>query len=167
MIRSAKISDLDALTGLVKSCISDMKASGVEQWPDWYPNRDTLKKDILESVLFIAETEKGIAGMVSLSPEVPLAYKAISWNLKSGKVNSIHRLAVHPQNKTPGLAKKLVEFVEHLAKKQGYQLIRLDTYSKNMAANKFYRKMGYQYVGDIHLKFMPDGYHCFEKALYF
>lgn len=142
-----------------------MRIKGIEQWPNWYPDKNVLRNDILSSVLFVTEYKSRIIGMVVLSPEVPEVYKSIPWEYKSGKVNSIHRLAVHPVFKTPEMGKKLVEYVEGLAKKQGYDIIRLDTYSKNSAADKFYRKMGYQYAGDIHLKFMPEHYQCFEKAL--
>ena len=103
--------------------------------------------------------------MIVLDPEVPEEYNNIKWEFSSGSVNSIHRLAVHPENKTPGLAKELVTHVEKIAIKNGYNLIRLDTYSKNIAADRFYRKMGYQFAGNINLKFMPEHYHCFEKAL--
>jgi len=165
MIRRAEQSDIEPLIALVKDCISHMQIKGIEQWPDWYPDRDILSGDILKSNLFIAENEKKIIGMVVLSSEVPDVYNSVIWKLKSGKVNSIHRLAVHPSLKTPDTAKLLVKFVESLAKNRGFHIIRLDTYSKNIAADKFYRKMGYQYTGDIHLKFMPEHYHCFEKAI--
>ena len=165
MIRRAEISDLGQLSSLVKDCIKDMKAKGLEQWPDWYPDKEVLGHDITGSDLFVAQMENKIIGMVVLNPNVPEVYKTIRWKYKSGRINSIHRLAVHPKNKTAGLAGKLVGFAENLAKKTGYNIIRLDTYSKNIAADRFYRKMGYQYAGDINLKFMPEHYHCFEKAL--
>jgi ribosomal protein S18 acetylase RimI-like enzyme len=165
IIRRAGISDLKSLQPLVKDCISDMQAKGLEQWPDWYPDENVLNNDINESSLFVAEEKDKIIGMVVLNPEVPEIYKTIQWKINSKKINSIHRLAVHPIYKTPGLAKELVKYVEELASRNGYTAIRLDTYSENMAANKFYRKMGYQYAGDINLTFMPGPYHCFEKAI--
>ena len=165
MIRSAEKSDLESLYSLIKDSIDDMQIKEIEQWPDWYPNITILRNDILKSVLFVAEFKSRIIGMVVLNPEVPVVYESIKWKYNSGKVNSIHRLAVHPEYKTAGLAKNLVDYVEQIAKNKGYNIIRLDTYSKNTAANKFYRKMGYQYAGDINLEFMPEHYHCFEKAL--
>jgi len=142
-----------------------MKIKGLEQWPDWYPDKNDLLNDIKTSCLYLAEKDREIIGMIVLNPEVPKEYDTIKWKFTFGPINSIHRLAVHPTNKTPGLAKELVTHVEKIAKNKGYHLIRLDTYSKNIAADKFYRKMGYQYAGDINLKFMPEQYHCFEKAI--
>lgn len=165
MIRIAVESDLEAVFTLVKHCIRDMKEKGIEQWPDWYPDKSILLNDIKSSGLYIAKKDQEIIGMIVLNPEVPKEYNTIKWKFPSGPINSIHRLAVHPENKTPGLAKELVTYVENIANKEGYKMIRLDTYSRNIAADKFYRKMGYQYAGDINLKFMPEHYHCFEKAL--
>lgn len=165
MIRLAIESDLDAIFTLVKHCNKDMRIKGLEQWPDWYPDKNDLLKDIKTSGLYLAEKNQEIIGIIVLDPEVPKEYNTIKWRFTSGPVNSIHRLAVHPKKKTPGLAKELVTYVEKIANENGYNIIRLDTYSKNIAADKFYRKMGYQYAGDINLKFMPEHYHCFEKAL--
>jgi ribosomal protein S18 acetylase RimI-like enzyme len=165
MIRIADESDLKAVFDLVNCCIQDMKTKDLEQWPDWYPNKNILLDDIKASGLYLAEKDQEIIGIIVLNPEVPEEYNTIKWKWSSGRVNSIHRLAVHPENKTPGLAKELVRYVEGIANKKGYNIIRLDTYSKNIAAGKFYRKMGYRYSGDIKLKFMPEHYHCFEKAL--
>ena len=121
--------------------------------------------DIAQSTLYVSETNGKITGMVVLSPEIPAEYKTVLWRQNNGKVNSIHRLAVHPKLKTHGLAKKLLEFVESLAKARGYSIIRLDTYSNNPLARNFYIRNGYQYSGNIHLEFMPGLYHCFEKAI--
>lgn len=165
MIRKAKQADLDNLYHLIRYCISDMQSKGFEQWPDWYPNKRVLSDDIFTSSLYLAEKNQEVIGMVVLNPDIPEAYNNVSWKICAKKVNSIHRLAVHPELKTPGLANELVTYVEHIARKNGDEVIRLDTYSKNSAAVKFYQKMGYQYTGNIHLKFMPEHYRCFEKAL--
>ena len=165
MIRLAVKSDLNAVFTLVKHCDLDMRIKGLEQWPDWYPDKNDLSKDIKSSGLYLAEKNKQIIGMIVLDPKVPKEYNSINWKFTPGLVNSIHRLAVHPEKKTPGLAKELVTHVEKIANNKGYNIIRLDTYSKNLAADKFYRKMGYQYAGNINLKYMPEHYHCFEKTL--
>ena len=165
MVKLATESDLESIFNLVKYCIEDMRSKGLEQWPDWYPDKKDLLNDIKASGLYVVEKGDQIIGMIVLNPAVPKVYKTIKWKFTSGLVNSIHRLAVHPQNKTPGLAKEMVTHVEKIAINKGYSIIRLDTYSRNIAADKFYRKMGYQYAGDINLKFMPEYYHCFEKAL--
>lgn len=142
-----------------------MDEKGIKQWPDWYPNEEIIAEDITKNQLIVAEDKKQIIAMLTLSPEMPDEYKQIKWLITKGKVNSIHRLGVHPLLKTASLAVRIMEYAEKHAKDQGYCSIRLDTYSENTVANAFYKKIGYDYRGDINLQFMPNTYHCFEKSL--
>ena len=48
---------------------------------------------------------------------------------------------------------------------EGYQSIRLDTYSGNPKAMEFYRRLGYTELGTIDLKPEKDKYYCFEKII--
>ena len=43
--------------------------------------------------------------------------------------------------------------------------MRLDTYINNPKAIKFYKRLGYNQLGHIHLKADKDIYYCFEKVL--
>jgi len=118
-----------------------MDEKGVKQWPDWYPNEEDFVQDITKNQLFVSEDRLKINGFVTLSPDCPPEYDAVKWNFNAAKVNSVHRLAVHPSLKTPKLAQKLMLFVEDIARQGGYTHIRLDTYSKNTIANRFYKKL--------------------------
>lgn len=142
-----------------------MDEKGIKQWPNWYPNEDIIAEDITKNQLIVAEEKEQIIAMVTLSPLMPVEYDQIEWRITKGKVNSIHRLGVHPILKTPNLATRIMNYAEDMAKQEGYCSIRLDTYSENTIANTFYKKIGYDYRGDINLQFMPNVYHCFEKSL--
>lgn len=142
-----------------------MDEKGIKQWPDWYPNKDIILDDITKNQLIVAEHNDHIVGMLALSPEVPKEYDEITWKFNKGKATSVHRLATHPLLKTEGLGAALMSYAENEAKNEAYNFIRLDTYSLNSIANKFYRKIGYHYSGDINLQYMPEIYFCFEKEL--
>ena len=142
-----------------------MDDKGLHQWPDWYPNDEIIIEDITKNQLFVAEVQNDIIAIVTLSEDFPKEYDEIVWQVNSNNINSVHRLAIHPHLKTPGLASQMMTYIENKAKSEGYEVIRLDTYSLNTAANRFYTKIGYQYCGDIHLEFMPELYHCYEKEL--
>jgi ribosomal protein S18 acetylase RimI-like enzyme len=43
--------------------------------------------------------------------------------------------------------------------------MRLDTYINNPKAIAFYKRIGYNQLGDIKLKLEKDIYYCFEKIL--
>jgi GNAT superfamily N-acetyltransferase len=142
-----------------------MDEKGIKQWPNWYPNEEIIAEDITKNQLIVAEEKGQVIAMVTLSPTMPSEYEQIEWSITGGKVNSIHRLGVHPILKTPKLAERIMNYAEEMAKQEGYCSIRLDTYSENTVANTFYKKIGYDYRGDINLQFMPNVYHCFEKSL--
>lgn len=142
-----------------------MDGKGTEQWPNSYPNEGIFLEDITKKQLIVVEVEGKIVGMVCLSPDIPKEYENVKWNINKGKTNSVHRLAVHPFLKIKGIASILMSFVEEKARSEGFSQIRLDTYSKNILANRFYKKNGYNYCGDINLQYMPEKYFCYEKAL--
>ena len=164
-IRNANIGDLTQILDLLSLVIRNMDENRLEQWPSWYPNREVIIQDITKNQLFVAEVEGEIGGMVCLSPEFPSEYEKVYWKIVSPYVNSIHRLAVNPKHKSLQLAQLLMSFAERKAKSEGFSLIRLDTYSLNLAANRFYSKIGYHYCGQINLEFMPEKYNCYEKAI--
>ena len=64
-----------------------------------------------------------------------------------------------------GIGKEMMNFAEQLALSQGLTSIRLDTYSGNPDAMKFYIKLGYKQLGQIHLKPGKNEYYCFEKII--
>jgi len=164
-IRIANLKDCPQILELLRLIIRHMDEKGIKQWPKWYPNEQIIIEDITNNQLIVAEEDQLIIAMVTLSPEMPEEYDQIEWSFTKQKVNSIHRLGVHPFLKTANLAQRVMTFAEDMAVKQGYCYIRLDTYSENTKAKLFYKKIGYQYRGDINLQFMPNLYHCFEKAL--
>ena len=142
-----------------------MDEKGIKQWPDWYPNKEIIDSDITKKQLIVAELEGEIIAMLVLSPDLPPEYQSIHWKFTKGKINSIHRFAICPERKSPTLALEMMNFAEKKAREEGYDLIRLDTYSLNLVANAFYKKIGYHYRGDINLEFMPEKYFCYEKAI--
>jgi len=56
-------------------------------------------------------------------------------------------------------------FTENLVIEKGLKSIRLDTYSGNLKAMEFYRRLGYSELGTIDLKPDKDKYYCFEKII--
>ena len=164
-IKTAYKKDLNQILRLLSVIVRHMDEKGIKQWSNTYPNKEIILSDITKNQLIVAELNTQIIGMIVLSPEMPPEYDSIKWSETKGKINSVHRLAVHPVLKTKNLATDLMHFVEKKAKEEGYSAIRLDTYSLNEIANKFYSKIGYHYCGDINLQFMPGKYYCYEKKI--
>ena len=163
-ISQANIEDLPQILAILALCVRHMDEKGIEQWPDWYPNKEVFERDITKKQLFVAKEKGKVLGFVCLSDEMPPEYNEVNWSTKT-PANSVHRLASDPAERSKGVAKRLMDFCEDQARKDGYKSIRLDTYSKNKAANAFYTKIGYRQCGSIHLEFKPEHYPCFEKSL--
>ena len=57
-------------------------------------------------------------------------------------------------------------YCELLAGRQGYDVIRLDAFSENPDALRFYERRGYKFRGRVRFVCKPEGhqeYICYEK----
>ena len=68
------------------------------------------------------------------------------WQIDSDEVIVLHVLAVHPDHRGKGLARRLVENVIEQERKAGKKALRLDVIENNITAEKLYQKLGFQYV---------------------
>lgn len=164
-IRKAKLSDAKRVYEIIVNCKEDMKGKCEEQWPEHYPSMENVIGDIKGDSLYVVEDGKVIACM-SIDKNQPKSYSSVKWKLDDKSPLMIHRIAVLPSEQGKGIAGKLVEFAEDFAKKNNHQSIRLDTYTKNISSNAFYKKKGYVYRGIIRIpEHMSGEYNAYEKIL--
>lgn len=90
-------------------------------------------------------------------------YKEIRWGYEGENVAVIHRLMVHPHHEGKGIAKRLVRYVEELAKNRRYEAIRLDVFVKNPRAVGFYNQQGYEVIDKV--IFRKGEFFCCEKLI--
>ena len=164
-IRKAKISDLDNIMLMYKSCVKGMIVNNIDQWDETYPNIEVISKDIIEKTYYIAEIDKEIIGGINIDKLQDKTYLDINWEDKSNSFLVVHRLAVKEEFWNKKIGKHLMIFTEKLIIENGLNSIRLDTYSGNPKAMNFYRKLGYGELGTIDLKPNKNKYHCFEKII--
>ena len=84
------------------------------------------------------------------------------------KIYVIYTLAVHPDFWRLGIGKKLLDFAEEIARKEGCVSLRLDVVKGNIPAESLYKKCGYKYVGTTSLGYEEYGlpwYNLYEKVL--
>lgn len=165
MIRKANISDIGNIMLMYKSCVKGMIANGIDQWDESYPNTDIILADIKARTYYIAEINGEIVGGINIDEKQDSTYLDINWEDKTNSFLVVHRLAVKEENWGDGVGKELMLFVEDVVNEEGYQSIRLDTYSGNPKAMEFYNKLGYTELGTIDLKPNKNKYHCFEKVI--
>lgn len=164
-IRLAKLSDLENIMKMYNSCVSGMIKNNIDQWDESYPNSDVISEDIKSGSFFVAELNQEIVAGVNIDQLQDPSYLEVNWKDSSNSFLVVHRLAVKEENWGGGTGKKLMIFAEDLVRKQNLKSIRLDTYSGNPKALKFYKRLGYTELGTIDLKPNKNKYHCFEKII--
>ena len=152
IIRKANKSDLGDIMLMYNSCVKGMIANSIDQWDETYPNSEIILSDLKARTYFVAEENGGIIGGINIDEKQDPTYLTIDWKDKSNQFLVVHRLAVKKEFWQIGIGKKLMLFVEEVVGEEGYQSIRLDTYSGNPKAMEFYKKLGYTQLGHIHLK---------------
>ena len=167
MIREATVNDLDAILKITKSCAKKLVSKNIFQWNEYYPNRNVFENDLYNKWLYVTVKENKVIGSVCVSDLIDDEYATVKWLTPNNNNNIyIHRLAVDPVHQGVGYAQKMMSFAEEFAKKNKYTSIRLDTFSKNMKNQKFYKQRGYKKLGEI---FFPNQsmhpFYCYELLL--
>jgi len=164
-IRKANLEDIDNIMHMYNSCVRGMIDEGINQWDSTYPNKQIILNDIKYSTFFVVEINKEIVAGINIDKNQDYTYKSIKWCDTSNSFLVVHRLAVKKEYWNKKIGKKLMLFTEELVINNKLNSIRLDTYSGNPKAMKFYSRLGYKNMGSIQLKINKDHYFCFEKII--
>ena len=164
-VRLAEPSDLDDLLLLLRACVSDMQARGLDQWDDVYPVRATLIDDIQARTLYLAARAgaPALLGALTLNQRQDPEYADVGWQILVEPIAVVHRLMVHPTAQRSGLGRFLMHFAEHEAHRLGCRAIRLDTMDANARALALYRALGYRQAGGV--RFRKGACTCFERRV--
>ncbi len=163
MIRRAKIHELPKIMALTRACGDHMRQQGIYQWNEHYPSAKVFKIDLERNELYTLQKEEEIIGVIAITTLIDQEYEPVKWLTANGNSIYIHRLAVHPDHQGQGHAQTLMTFAEDLAKKEGYNSVRLDTFSQNHRNQRFYEQRGYVKLEDV---YFPEQslhpFHCYE-----
>ncbi len=163
MIRRAKISEIPDIIAISKACAEHMISKGIYQWNEHYPAAKAFKNDIERKELHVLEMNQKIIGTIVISTLIDEEYKPVEWLTPGTKNIYIHRLAIKPSEQGKGYAQQLMDFAENHAKDQGFESVRLDTFSQNKRNQLFYEKRGYRRLEDIfYPKQSEHPFHCYE-----
>ena len=166
LIKKASKQDLDQLLTVVKSCGKNLIDQGIFQWNEEYPKREDLLEDIELQELWKLEDKNSIIGLIVLTENEDTEYHNVKWLTKNKKNLYIHRLAVDPNFQGKGYAQKLMDFAEKYARKNGYNSIRLDTFSENKRNLQFYEQRNYVKLESIYFpKQSAFPFYCYEKIM--
>lgn len=147
VIRKAVSDDLEALMRLLRECVSWMRAGGIEQWDEIYPNRENMSADIAAGTLDVLCDKGGIVACITIDQNMDPLWKDLDWNPDGVPAAVVHRLMVRPSCQGQGIAKQLMRHAEHVAAATGCRSIRLDSFLQNPAAMALYSHLGYRRTG--------------------
>ena len=114
--------------------------------PAWGAERIRWHVRHPESVVLTARSDRTIAGFAIMR--------------YADEVAHLNLLAVEPQHRRRGIARRLVTWLEETALTAGTFLIGLQLRAQNEAAQDFYRALGYHEVGRV-----PGYYQGVEAAI--
>lgn len=165
MTRTAVAEDLPEILRIVALSKQVMLANGNDQWNSDYPGEKDYAGDIEKRQLFVETDENDtVRGVMCLNDDFPEAYEGLRWKTSSPSM-CIHRIAVDTACRNAGVARSLFAFAEQYARQKGIRSIRLDTFSRNIPAQRLFVGMGYEYVGEIYMKGRSIPYRCYEKSV--
>jgi ribosomal protein S18 acetylase RimI-like enzyme len=164
-LRQASSADIPPILEVVRAVVPLMRAAGNLQWDSHYPNAEVFEQDIALGQLWVAESDKSLAGVVALTTDQSPEYVQAGWDITEPAI-VVHRLAVNPEFHGMGVAAALMRQAETVAQERNIARIRADTNRKNLAMQRLLTKLGYAFSGEISLEFRPGlRFLCYEKLL--
>lgn len=161
-IHPAEINDLPQVEAIVHAAIHHMRALGIDQWDEIYPDRELLETDIRQKEMYVIKVGGKICGFITVNDAASPEYSEVDWNI-GGRVAVVHRLTVAPACQSQGLARELMQHAESMAASNGYATIRLDAFAHNLSALRLYERLGYRRAGTVW--FRKGKFFCYEKAV--
>lgn len=119
-------------------------------FPHWkkeiHPSDEMILDSIDKGDLYVLADGEKIAACVIANDEKVEGYADAPWQVDSDDIIVLHVLAVHPDHRGKGLARRLVENVIEQERKAGKKALRLDVIENNTTAERLYQKLGFRYI---------------------
>ena len=141
-------------------------------FPHWkkgiHPSDEMIQNSIDREELYVLADGGDIAACVIANAEKVDGYSDAPWQIDSDEVIVLHVLAVHPNHRGKGLARRLVENVIEQGRKARKKVLRLDVIENNTTAEKLYQKLGFRYIQTKRLYYDVVGemtFKLYERVL--
>ena len=149
-IRPAASRDLDAILAVVDRARAAIRALGIDQWQDGYPEPEVIQADIAAGIGYVFETNGRIAGYFALAHAPESVYDRIdgAW-LTPGSYLTIHRMCIDDGFRGSGLSGKMLAFADDTARAQGLTSVRADTHRGNIVMQRLLERHGFIRCGTV------------------
>lgn len=164
MIRPAVSTDLPEIEELIRKAVRVMNEAGNYQWNEDYPLLSHFEQDLKEKELYVFLVNEKVAGIACFSEKEHEEYPEIEWSYPDNAI-TVKRAAVNPDYQGKGIAGELYQHAETVAKAKGIHYIKTDTFSRNIPAQRVFKRVGYQYVAAKHIPEKQDDIFYFEKYI--
>ena len=161
----AKRADLKKIMMIVNDAKAYLKANGVDQWQDGYPDETVILEDIENGEGYILKDDEGIFGYFALKKRDENYLKIIGKWQSDQKYLAIHRNMIRKDHLHKGYGRKMFDFIEMIAIKMGYHYLRIDTHKDNKAMLALLERCDYRYAGVITLNRSKESRNAYDKIL--
>lgn len=162
-LNAPREAELPLIMELKGACVARMRAAGIEQWDEVYPDAAVFGRDLASGTLHVLREGDAILGCFTLDTAHDPLWQGMAWAVPPESAAVVRRLMVAPAAQGRGLAKKLMAHAESLARARGFRAVHLDCFLANPAALALYERLGYRRVGTAQTRKGP--FVCFEKIL--
>ena len=148
--RKAVAIDSPQIWMILQQAIQRRKEDGSNQWQDGYPNETVVANDIANGYGYVLADGETIVGYTAvLLNDEPEYAKIVGKWITDEEFVVFHRVAVSNDYLGQGLAVKLIQHIEEIAKANNIKSIKADTNFDNPAMMKIFEKLGYVYCGEV------------------
>ncbi|MCD8222491.1 MAG: GNAT family N-acetyltransferase [Clostridiales bacterium] len=149
-LEPAQMDELEACYGMIESGRKFQREQGFQQWPDHYPNMDTVSQDIREHKGYVLKADGGIAGYLCITFDGEPAYDQIEgvWQTEMPYA-VIHRMAIGGAYRGQGFAGIAFRLIEEICDANHITGIRIDTDFPNKRMQHVLEKYGFHYRGVV------------------
>lgn len=154
-IRRTTPADLPAVAALYDEARAALRAAGVDQWQDGYPDGASARADMEKGIGFVLEDGGEVIATACLAFGREPTYDVIeqgAWQAQGEPYGFLHRIAVSPRAKGKGAAGLFFEELKRQARERGIRVLRGDTHRDNKAMQRVMEKSGLSYRGIIHIE---------------
>jgi len=150
-LRKATFEDIPAMMEIFYQSQASLKALGVDQWQNNYPNIDVVRKDVENATAYVLTIDDRVIATATIIFNHEPTYDRIfegEW-LSQCEFVVVHRVAVDSSYKMMGVASYILKEVEKIATKANIPSIKIDTHKDNFPMRKTIEKNGFTYCGRI------------------
>ena len=146
----ARPGDFDRAMAILKAGREFQRAQGFIQWPDGYPDAESIRSDLRDGLGYVLKADGVIAAYMYIGFDGDPAYPAIkgAWQF-DGPYAVIHRIAIAPEFRGLGLASITFRLVEDFCRSRDFYLLRIDTDEANKRMQHVLAKNGFTCCGTV------------------